>query len=142
MVRALPPRRYLRHGTLPQLLALEAVLRLGSVTRAAEALHLAQPTVSGHLRKLSDCIGQPLYRAGPDGLVATPAGSALLAATHEIFDALQRADARLADLPPPSAEHAAAGPALRSSPQAKTPPIAGTLAVLNDRQPPRNPAWT
>ena len=50
-------RRYVRHGTLPQLAALEAVVRLGSATRAAEALCIAQPTLSGQLRKLSDALG-------------------------------------------------------------------------------------
>ena len=39
-------RRYLRHGMLPQLAVFESAARLGSFTRAAEALHLAQPTVS------------------------------------------------------------------------------------------------
>ncbi len=50
-------RRYLRHGLMPQLAAFDAVMRLGSVTRASRALHMAQPTVSGHLRKLSDALG-------------------------------------------------------------------------------------
>jgi DNA-binding transcriptional LysR family regulator len=91
-------RRYLRHGTLPQLQALEAVVRLGSVTRAAEALHLAQPTVSGHLRKLSQVAGLPLCEPGERGMVATEAGQALLAAAHDVFEALRRADATLAPL--------------------------------------------
>jgi hypothetical protein len=39
-------RRFFRHGFLPQLMAFEAAVRLGSVTRAAEELALAQPTVS------------------------------------------------------------------------------------------------
>ena len=47
-------RRFFRHGLLPQLLVFEAVARLGSVTRAAEELHLAQPTVSLQLKKLAD----------------------------------------------------------------------------------------
>ena len=37
-------RRYLKHGTLPQLRAFEASARLGSLARAAEELHIAQPT--------------------------------------------------------------------------------------------------
>ncbi len=39
-------RRYFRHGTLPQLAVFDAVARHASFTRAAEELHLAQPTVS------------------------------------------------------------------------------------------------
>ena len=34
-------RRYLRHGLMPQLAAFDAVMRLGSVTRASEVLHMA-----------------------------------------------------------------------------------------------------
>ena len=50
-----------RHGTLPQLAAFEAVVRLGSATRAAEALCIAQPTLSGHLRKLGEALGVRLF---------------------------------------------------------------------------------
>ena len=47
-------RRFFRHGFLPQLMAFGACVRLGSVTRAAESLCLAQPTVSCMLRKLGE----------------------------------------------------------------------------------------
>jgi DNA-binding transcriptional LysR family regulator len=95
VMRALCNRRLLRNGTLPQLLALEAVVRLGSVTRAAEALHLAQPTVSGHLRKLGEAVGLPVCELGPHGMVATEAGRTLLLAAQDVFEALQQADERL-----------------------------------------------
>ncbi len=36
----------MRHSTLRQLEVFEAIARLGSFTRAAEELHLTQPTVS------------------------------------------------------------------------------------------------
>ncbi len=52
-------RRYFRHGFFPQLLAFEACVRQGSVTRAAEELSLAQPTVSCLIRKLTETIGAP-----------------------------------------------------------------------------------
>ena len=54
-------RRFLRHGMLPQLAVFEAVARHGSFTRAAEELHLAQPTVSTQIKKLSDTLGLPLF---------------------------------------------------------------------------------
>lgn len=50
-------QRYLRHGIMPQLAAFHTVVRLGSVTRAAEEMCVAQPTLSGYLRKLSDTLG-------------------------------------------------------------------------------------
>jgi len=52
-------RRFFRHGLLPQLIVFEAVARLGSVTRAAEELHLAQPTVSLQLKKLAETLEVP-----------------------------------------------------------------------------------
>ena len=54
-------RRYLKHGTLPQLSVFEAVARHGNYTRAAEELYMAQPTVSVHIKKLSETIGLPLF---------------------------------------------------------------------------------
>jgi LysR family transcriptional regulator, low CO2-responsive transcriptional regulator len=53
-------RRLVRHGTLPQLAAFDAIVQLGSYTRAAERLCMAQPTISGHMRKLTEAVGQPL----------------------------------------------------------------------------------
>jgi DNA-binding transcriptional LysR family regulator len=88
-------RRLVRHGTLPQLAAFEAVVRLGSFTRAAERLHMAQPTVSGHVRKLADAVGLPLLELRDRRVVPTAAGQALLDAARDIFAALQRADAAL-----------------------------------------------
>lgn len=115
-------RRFLRHGMLPQLAAFETVLRLGSVTRAADALSVAQPTVSGHLRKLGETIGLPLFESRGRQLVPTEAGRALHAAACEVFASLERVDAvlgamraegrhdRSAPMPgPPACEALAAG---------------------------------
>lgn len=94
-------RRYLRHGTMPQLAAFDAVLRLGSVRRAADSLCLAQPTVSGHLRKLSEALGLALFEPQGRQLAPTPAALALSAAVDEIFEALDRVEAELEALRPP-----------------------------------------
>ena len=85
-------RRYMRHGMLPQLAAFESVLRLGSVTQAAEALFMAQPTVSGHLRKLGDVVGLPLFETQGRHIVPTEAAWALHAAVCEVFASLERVD--------------------------------------------------
>jgi hypothetical protein len=85
-------RRYLRHGMLPQLAAFDTVMRLGSVTRAADALAMAQPTVSGHLRKLSEAIGLALFEPRGRQLAPTAAAWALHAAVSEVFDSLERVD--------------------------------------------------
>jgi DNA-binding transcriptional ArsR family regulator len=93
---ALPAlRRYLRHGTLPQLAAFEAVIRLGSATRAAQALCVAQPTISGHLKKLGDALGVRLFVLQGKRLVPTAAALALLDATDEVSAVLARCEQTL-----------------------------------------------
>ena len=87
-------RRYFRHGLLPQLIAFEACLRLGGVTRAAEELALAQPTVSGLLRRLSETIGEPVLVARGGRVELTRAGRDVAALCDEIFDSLQRFEDR------------------------------------------------
>ena len=93
-------RRYLRHGMLPQLAAFEAVVRLGSVTRAAEDLCMAQPTLSGHLRKLSEALGVRLFELRGKRLVPTDAALVLLQGTMEVFAIFERCEQTLVELRP------------------------------------------
>jgi LysR family transcriptional regulator, low CO2-responsive transcriptional regulator len=88
--------RYFRHGLFPQLMVFEAVARLGSVTRAAEELHLAQPTVSTQLKKLSRTLGLTLYEPNGRGLRLTRAGNALAASCVELIALVQRTERELA----------------------------------------------
>jgi len=88
-------RRYLRHGMLPQLAAFEAVVRLGSAARAAEALCIAPPTLSGHLRKLSEALDVRLFGLHGKRLVPTDAAFVLLQAVHEVNQALERCEGML-----------------------------------------------
>ncbi len=87
-------RHFLRHGFLPQLMAFEACLRLGSVTRAAEELALAQPTVSGLLRRLSETVGEPVLQLRAGRMTATDAGLEVAILCNEIFDALEHYEGR------------------------------------------------
>lgn len=65
--------------TLSQLRYLVAVADVGSFTRAAESLGVAQPTLSRQLKVLEDELGAPLlHRNGRDGTTLTPAGEAVL----------------------------------------------------------------
>ncbi len=57
---------------------------LGSVTRAAESLHLAQPTVSVQLRELTAVVGAELVAPACRGIQLTEAGRALLATVRAI----------------------------------------------------------
>ena len=90
--------RFVRHTTLRQLQILEAIVRLGSFTRAAEELFLTQPTVSMQVKKLADTVGTPLFQPAGRGVEATDAGREVYAASKDILRALSDLEARLADL--------------------------------------------
>jgi DNA-binding transcriptional LysR family regulator len=81
-------RRFLKHGTLPQLRVFEASARLLSLTRAAEELHIAQPTASVQIKKLSETVGLPLFEQVGRRVYLTDAGRRLYAGCHEVFRAL------------------------------------------------------
>jgi len=91
-------RRYLKHGTLTQLRAFEACVRLGSGTRAAEELHMAQPTASVLVKKLSETVGLPLFEQVGKHVQQTEAGERVYACCGEVFRALQGMEEALADL--------------------------------------------
>ena len=103
-----PLRPYLRHGLLPQLATFEAVLRLRSATPAAEARCIAQPTLSGHLRKLSEALGVRLFELRGKRLVPTNAAMVLLQGAAEVFAAFERCEGALAHLRAVSSAHVAA----------------------------------
>jgi len=87
--------RFLKHGTLPQLRVFEASARLGSFTRAAEELHIAQPTASVQIRKLTETVGLRLFEQVGRRVYLTDAGQHLYAGCHEVFRALSGLDEAL-----------------------------------------------
>lgn len=91
-------RRHLRHGMLPQLAVFEAAARLGSFTRAAQSLHLAQPTVSTQLRKLSETLELALFEQIGKKVHLTPAGQALYEGCSELFATFARIEDTLCGL--------------------------------------------
>jgi DNA-binding transcriptional LysR family regulator len=91
-------RRYFRHGTLTQLSVFEAVARLRSFTRAAEELHMAQPTVSVQVKKLSQTIGLPLFEIIGRRVHMTDAGRELYAACQDIFGKIAEVEHRLSGM--------------------------------------------
>jgi LysR family transcriptional regulator, low CO2-responsive transcriptional regulator len=88
----------MRHSTLRQLEVFEAIARLGSFTRAAEELHLTQPTVSMQIKKLTDAVGLPLCEQVGKKMYLTDAGRALQGFTHELLDHFERFEMTLADM--------------------------------------------
>lgn len=91
-------QRYLRHGSLPQLAVFEACARLGSFTQAAEELHMAQPTVSMQIKKLSEVVGLPLFEQVGKRMYLTESGIQLLTMCRDVFDAISRAEEGLSNL--------------------------------------------
>ena len=86
---------------LPSITALqcfEAVTRHLSFTRAAEELHMAQPTVSTQIRKLSETIGLPLFEQIGKRIHRTEAGHLLYEACLTIFRTVEDMENSLEDL--------------------------------------------
>jgi len=75
----------IRHVTLRQLQIFEAVVRLKGYTRAAETLHLSQPTVSMQVKKLSETIGHPLLDKVGNHLTTTAVGDEVYASARDIL---------------------------------------------------------
>ncbi|MEZ4387139.1 MAG: LysR family transcriptional regulator [Candidatus Krumholzibacteriia bacterium] len=61
------------------------VAREGGVGRAAEALNLAQPTVSAQLKRLEESLGEALFARRGRGLALTATGELVYAYAEEIF---------------------------------------------------------
>ena len=59
---------------LRQLEMLDAVARLGTLTLAADALHVTQPAISSQMRKLEAQVGMPLFERDGRGVSLTEAG--------------------------------------------------------------------
>ena len=79
-----------RHLTFRQLQTFTTVARLGSFSRAAEALHLTQPAVSIQVRQMVDVVGLPLFEQSGREIRLTEAGEELLRMARELDDVWNR----------------------------------------------------
>lgn len=86
------------HVTMRQLEVFEAVARLGSIARAAEALHLSPPSISMQLKQLAESVDQPLYEQIGKRLFVTSVGEELLRTARAIFDTWQGFERVVGDL--------------------------------------------
>ncbi len=91
------PKR-LQRITPQQLRAFDATARLLSVTRAAELLHVTQPTVSVQLRELADAVGEPLFETVGRRIRLTQAGEVMQQTSSELAGCWQRFESRLAEI--------------------------------------------
>ena len=91
-------QQLLRHISLRQLQIFEAIARLGGFTRAAEELHLTQPTVSMQIKKLENSVGLPLFEQMGKQVFMTDAGKMLLTHARQVLNALSNAEMEIADM--------------------------------------------
>src|SRR6266498_4665242 len=70
-----------------------AVAEEGNVSRAADRLHIAQPSLSAQIKYLEDHLGTPLFRRHARGVELTRAGALFLV---EARKSIQAADAAVA----------------------------------------------
>ncbi len=75
---------------LRQLRYFITAVELGSVTRAAEHLHVAQPALGQAIRQLEDDLGMVLLHRHSRGVVATPVGELLYRRAIEVFKLLEQ----------------------------------------------------
>ena len=72
-----------------------AIVDYGGYHRAAEALHLTQPAVSRHMRRLEGQLGEPLFAKRGRGVELTPYGERAAQELRDVLAAHDRALARL-----------------------------------------------
>ena len=78
-----------------QLAAVVATAETGSVTRAAEVLHLVQPAVSRQIKLLEEELGVPLFERTRQGMRLTDDGQVLLDHARRALTELERARAEI-----------------------------------------------
>src|SRR5574343_1945201 len=81
---------------LPDLRLVAAIADSGSLTRAAEAVHLAPSAASHRLTQLESALGVPLFALHSRGLNPTAAGESLLRHARQVFAQLEQMHADLA----------------------------------------------
>jgi DNA-binding transcriptional LysR family regulator len=64
--------------------------RTGSITKAAESLHIAQPNLSKYVKELEDSIGFPLFARSTKGVIPTKKGAQFLVYARKILDQMER----------------------------------------------------
>jgi LysR family transcriptional regulator, nitrogen assimilation regulatory protein len=82
-----------------QLKALITVAEVGSVTKAAELLHLVQPAVTRQIQILENELGVPLFERTRHGMRPTAAGVILADRARRALAELARARAEIAPVP-------------------------------------------
>lgn len=83
---------------LRQLVLLKAVADNGTISRAAEMLHMSQPAVSKTIRELEELLGETLFERKATGVIATPFGEQFIRSARSVHAELNRAAEELTAL--------------------------------------------
>jgi DNA-binding transcriptional LysR family regulator len=70
-----------------------AVAQCEKISTAAKQLHLSQPAVTAHLRRLEEIVGKPLISRSPRGVKLTTQGHSLQRLANDIQNTLSRIEA-------------------------------------------------
>ncbi|WP_286758246.1 LysR family transcriptional regulator [Ralstonia sp. RL] len=95
----------LRRLDLNLLVTLDVLLTELNVTRAAQRLNFSQPSVSVHLAKLREILGDPLLLPGPRGMRPTARAVALREPLRQALEALEQAVAPASPFDPAQASN-------------------------------------
>lgn len=74
------------------------IAREGNMTRAAETLHISQPSLSKEMKALENELGQKLFQRNRSGLKLTDAGMLLRKRTEDILDMVDKTAAEFGTL--------------------------------------------
>src|SRR3954467_8016399 len=83
---------------LRQLEVFRAVMQAGSITGAARALNISQPSVTGMIRHTEDVLKFHLFERIKGRLLPTPEARALYGEIEHIFDRVEVVDRLIGDL--------------------------------------------
>lgn len=75
-----------------------AVVREGSVTGAAQRLHVTQPTLSRQLKDLEEELGQKLFKRGSHNITLTPEGMLLRKRAEEIMELVYKTESEFGSM--------------------------------------------
>ncbi|MES2492605.1 MAG: LysR family transcriptional regulator [Pseudomonadota bacterium] len=114
------------HPDLRLLRCFAAIADTGSVTRAAERLHLSQPTLSGQIRELEQAIGFALFHRTSRSVTLTPQGERLLPHVRAVLVQTERVRREVEDIRVEETRHFRLGAAMY------TMDIAERSALLDD----------
>ncbi|SEM73069.1 LysR family transcriptional regulator [Paenibacillus sp. OV219] len=72
--------------------------RMGSLSRAAEQLHITQPAISHTLKQLEQALGGPLFFRSAKGVSLTAEGEVVLQYVEQAFNLIASGEKRISDM--------------------------------------------